>query len=83
MRRAEVRVGVSGAGSWTVAPHPPNRVRRRDAGEVESTIINRRNPELLGKLKDKFGFQKATPDWQDVMTVAPGEVPHISARPQA
>ncbi len=23
------------------------------------------------------------PDWQDVMTVAPGEVPHISARPQA
>jgi predicted dehydrogenase len=64
---AKLRVGVIGAGSWTVASHLPNLVRRRDAGEVEFTIINRRNPELLGKLKDKFGFQKSTTDWQDVI----------------
>ena len=68
---AKLRVGVIGAGSWTVASHLPNLVRRRDAGEVEFAIINRRNPELLGKLKDKFGFQKATTDWQDVIAERP------------
>ena len=68
---AKLRVGVIGAGSWTAASHLPNLVRRRDAGEVEFTIINRRNPELLGKLKDKFGFQKSTTDWQDVIAERP------------
>ena len=72
-------------GSWTVASHLPNLVRRRDAGEVEFTIINRRNPELLGKLKDRFGFQKATTDWQDVIAERPdivivGSPPGLTTR---
>lgn len=68
---AKLRLGVIGAGSWTVSSHLPNLVRRRDVGEVEFVIVNRRNPELLGRIKDKFGFQKASTDWQDVIAERP------------
>ncbi len=66
-----LRLGVIGAGSWTVSSHLPNLVRRRDLGEVEFTIVNRRNPDLLGRIKDKFGFAKATTDWRDVIAEKP------------
>lgn len=68
---ARLRLGVIGAGSWTVSSHLPNLVRRRDAGEVEFTIVNRRNPELLGRIKDDFGFQQATDDWHEVIAARP------------
>ncbi len=68
---AKLRLGVIGAGSWTVSSHLPNLVRRRDEGEVEFAIVNRRNPELLGRIKDRFGFEKATTDWQDVIAERP------------
>ena len=71
---AKLRVGVIGAGSWTVASHLPNLVNRRDAGDVELTIVSRRNEELLGRIKDKFGFQQATTDWQDVIAAEPDVV---------
>lgn len=68
---AKLRLGVIGAGSWTVSSHLPNLVRRRDEGEVEFVIVNRRNPELLGRIKDKFGFEKSTTDWRDVIAERP------------
>lgn len=68
---ARLRLGIIGAGSWTVSSHLPNLVRRRDLGEVEFVIVNRRNPELLGRIKDRFGFQKASTDWQDVIAERP------------
>jgi len=68
---ARLRLGVIGAGSWTVSSHLPNLVRRRDAGDVEFTIVNRRNPELLGRIKDDFGFQQATDDWHEVIAAKP------------
>ena len=68
---ARLRLGVIGAGSWTVSSHLPNLVRRRDAGELEFTIVNRRNPELLGRIKDEFGFQQATDDWHEVIAARP------------
>jgi predicted dehydrogenase len=68
---AKLRLGVIGAGSWTVSSHLPNLVRRRDQGEVEFLIVNRRNPEMLGRIKDKFGFEKSTTDWQDVIAERP------------
>ena len=71
---ARLRVGVIGAGSWVVSSHLPNLVRRRDAGEVELTIVSRRNPELLARISDKFGFKKATADWRDVLAERPDVV---------
>jgi len=68
---ARLRVGVIGAGSWTVASHLPNLVRHRDLGELELTIVSRRNEELLGRIKDNFGFQKSTTDWHEVIEERP------------
>ena len=44
---AKPRVGVIGAGSWAVSSHLPNLVRRRDAGEIELDIVNRRDFDLV------------------------------------
>ncbi len=55
---AKLRLGVIGAGSWTVSSHLPNLVKHRD--EIEFAIVNRRNPDLLEKIKDDFGFEKST-----------------------
>jgi predicted dehydrogenase len=68
---AKPRLAVIGAGSWTVSSHLPNLVRRRDAGEVEFTIVNRRNPELLGRIRERFGFAKATTDWREAIAEQP------------
>lgn len=68
---AKLRLGVIGAGSWTVSSHLPNLVRRRDQGEVEFTIVNRRNEHLLERIKDRFGFEKASTDWRDVIAEEP------------
>ena len=66
---AKLRLGVIGAGSWTVSSHLPNLVKHQD--EVEFTIINRRNPDLLGKIQKDFGFAKASTDWHDVIAEKP------------
>jgi predicted dehydrogenase len=71
---AKVRVGVIGAGSWTVASHLPNLARRRDAGDVELTIVSRRNPELLKRIGEKFGFAQTTTDWHEVLAAQPDVV---------
>jgi predicted dehydrogenase len=62
---AKLRLGVIGAGSWTFSSHLPNLDRHRD--EVEFVIVNRRNPEMLNSIKDRFGFEKATTDWREVV----------------
>ncbi|OLC52050.1 MAG: hypothetical protein AUH85_18025 [Chloroflexi bacterium 13_1_40CM_4_68_4] len=62
---AKLRLGVIGAGSWTVSSHLPNLERWRDV--VEFTIVNRRNSELLEKIKKKFDFRMATTSWEDVI----------------
>lgn len=71
---AKLRVGVIGAGSWTVSSHLPNLVNRRDQGDLELTIVSRRNTELLGRIKDNFGFEKATTDWHEVLAEEPDVV---------
>ncbi|TMD59257.1 MAG: Gfo/Idh/MocA family oxidoreductase [Chloroflexi bacterium] len=62
---AKLRLGVIGAGSWTVSSHLPNLERWRDV--LEFTIVNRRNAELLDRIKGKFGFRLATTRWEDVI----------------
>jgi predicted dehydrogenase len=62
---AKLRLGVIGAGSWTVASHLPNFARRRD--EVEFVGVCRKGPELLEKIKDDWGFEVASEDYRDVI----------------
>ena len=65
----KLRLGVIGAGSWTVSSHLPNLARHRD--EVEFVVVNRRNPELLKRIEGKFGFRKSTTDWREVLDESP------------
>ena len=66
---AKLRLGVIGAGSWTVSSHLPNLRRHRD--EVEFAIVNRRNPELLAEIQADWGFAKASTDWHEVIAEKP------------
>jgi predicted dehydrogenase len=66
---AKLRLGVVGAGSWTVSSHLPTLLERRD--EVEFVIVNRRNPELLERIRKTFQFQRASTDWHDVIAERP------------
>ena len=59
------RVGVIGAGSWTVSSHLPNLARRAD--ELEFVGIARKGPELLHRIAAEFGFPLATEDYRDVL----------------
>jgi predicted dehydrogenase len=66
---AKLRLGVIGAGSWTVSSHLPNLAAH--AGDIEFTVVNRRNPELLARTRAQFGFLKATTEWQAVIDERP------------
>lgn len=66
---AKLRLGVIGAGSWTVSSHLPNLARHRD--EVDFAIVNRRDPALVAKIQADFGFARATTDWHDVIADRP------------
>jgi len=59
-----IRVGVIGAGSWTVASHLPNLAKHDD---VEFVGVSRKGPELLQKIKDEYGFDIASEDYRDVL----------------
>lgn len=61
---APIRVGVIGAGSWTVASHLPNLARHAD---VEFVGVARKGPELLQKIATQYSFQVASEDYRDVL----------------
>jgi len=61
---SKIRVGVIGAGSWTVASHLPQLARSSD---VEFVAVARKGPELLAKIKDKYAFVVASEDYRDVL----------------
>jgi predicted dehydrogenase len=60
----KIRVGIIGAGSWTVASHLPNLAKHDD---VEFVAVSRKGPELLGQIKDRWGFAIASEDYRDVI----------------
>jgi predicted dehydrogenase len=62
---SKLRLGVIGAGSWTVSSHLPAMERHRDAVDFE--IVNRRDPQLVERIRERFGFRKATTDWHEVI----------------
>lgn len=64
----KLKVGVIGAGSWAISSHIPNLMARP---EVELTVVNRLEPDIVNKVKDKFGFLHATTDYRDVLEHRP------------
>ncbi len=60
----KIRLGVIGAGSWSVASHLPNL---KTYDDVEFVAVARKGPELLAKIKDDFGFAIASEDYRDVL----------------
>lgn len=75
----KLRLGVIGAGSWTVASHLPAMDAHRDT--VDFTILNRRNEDLLERIRARFGFERSTTDWREVIAASPDIV--IVASPGA
>jgi predicted dehydrogenase len=63
-----LRLGVIGAGAWAAFAHIPAFLRRP---EVQPWIVNRRDPELLAALRERFGFAQATTDWREVIEARP------------
>lgn len=61
---AKIRVGVIGAGSWTLASHLPNLAKRHD---VEFVGVARKGEEALARIKNQFGFKVASEDYRDVL----------------
>jgi predicted dehydrogenase len=62
---AKVRVGIIGAGAWTVASHIPNLLARQS--EVELVAICRKGAEKLEALRSQFGFERAFEDYREVL----------------
>ena len=62
---AKLRAGVIGAGSWAVASHIPNLVRR--SAEVELVGVARPDRELLDWVAREFGFRVAATDYREVL----------------
>lgn len=62
---SKLRLGVIGAGSWTVVSHLPNIAKRAD--EVELVGVCRKGKDLLAKIGDEWGFRVASEDYRDVL----------------
>jgi predicted dehydrogenase len=61
-------LGVIGAGAWAIGAHLPAFAARDD---IEPLIVCRRDPALLEEVRKRFGFQRATTDWHDVIEARP------------
>ncbi|MEO6206415.1 MAG: Gfo/Idh/MocA family oxidoreductase [Candidatus Limnocylindrales bacterium] len=61
-------LGIIGAGAWASFAHIPGFLRRP---EVVPLIANRRDPVQLEALRERFGFQRATTDWHEVIEARP------------
>jgi predicted dehydrogenase len=60
-----LRLGLIGAGSWAVASHLPNFEARRD--QVEFAAVARKDPGLLQRIQRRYGFERASEDYRDVV----------------
>ncbi len=73
-----LRLSVLGAGSWVNASHLPVLAER---GDVEFAGVNRRDPGDLERMRERWGFEVASPDYRDVLAIQPDIV--IVASPTA
>jgi len=68
MSVTRLKLGVIGAGTWAVAAHLPTFATRDD---VEPFIVCRRDTVTLGRIQERFGFERATTDWREVIAARP------------
>lgn len=61
----KLRLGVIGAGSWTVASHLPNLLKHADV--VDFFAVNRLGCEQLERIRSHYGFKIASEDYRDVV----------------
>lgn len=62
---AKLRLGVIGAGAWTVWNHLPVLAKRRD--DLEFTGVARKGAEELERIRADWGFAVASEDYRDVL----------------
>ncbi len=62
---AKLRLGIIGAGAWTVASHLPNLARRAD--DVEFVAVCRHSRPELERIREQYGFAIASEDYRDVL----------------
>ena len=60
----KVRVGIIGAGSWAASNHIPVL---KDRDDVELVVACRKGDEELALLKEQFGFEHVTENYQDAL----------------
>lgn len=61
----KLRLGIIGAGSWVVASHLPTLAARSD--EVAFAGVCRHGPDLLERVRSRWGFAMASEDYRDVL----------------
>ena len=66
---SKLRLGVIGAGAWSVASHLPRLQQHADA--VEFTAVNRRDPAMAESVRSRFGFASAHTDYRGVLDAEP------------
>ena len=66
---SRLRLGVIGAGAWSVASHLPRLQLHRDA--VEFVAVNRRDPEMAESVRARFGFASAHTHYEGVLEADP------------
>ena len=66
---SKLRLGVIGAGAWSVASHLPRLAHHADV--VEFVAVNRRDPEMAESVRARFGFASAHTDYAGVLDTGP------------
>ena len=66
---SRLRLGVIGAGAWSVASHLPRLQLHRDL--VDFVAVNRRDPDMAESVRSRFGFASAHTDYRGVLDTEP------------
>jgi predicted dehydrogenase len=66
MSSGTLRLGVIGAGAWTVASHLPTAAQR--PGEVEFVAVCRKGKAELDNVANTYGFKVRSEDYRDVLS---------------
>lgn len=66
---SRLRLGVIGAGAWSVASHLPRLQHHRDL--VEFVAVNRRDPAMAESVRSRFGFASAHTHYAGVLETRP------------
>jgi predicted dehydrogenase len=75
-----IRVGVLGAGAWSVATHIPALLDNKD---VEVVVVTSQDSDKAREIAGTFGFSKWTTDWEDALKTNQLDLVIVSSPPVA